>query len=445
MFLRLLAGVVRDFHPKTLPPMLRANYARELVSWFFLPLMLGAVEGGVLGIVVKKMFTGVPGISPAELDIAVAAVTAAPNVANLTSFAWAGMAHGRPKVPFIAGLQIASALLIAGIAAVPISAPGLWLVVILAFLARSTWTGVITVRTSVWRNNYPDANRAIVAGRMTSVQAVVLALSGLVIGQALDASPTAFRWLFPMLALAGFLGNSIYRRVRLRGQRRLQRMELDGRRGLRVADPRALWALLREDRLYRDFMLWMFIFGLGNLMMTPVQTIILNDEFHCSYLEGIMITTILPVAIMPLMIPLWAKLLSRTHIVEFRAIHGWTFVAGSLCLWGSSAFHSMPLMYASSVAFGVGFAGGSLAWNLGHHDFAPAHRDSDYMAVHVTLNGLRGLMAPFLAVALYVPMQRMGIGPWFFGLCFVLNTIGVMGFVWMRPSVRRLETAGNVV
>ena len=42
---------------------------------------IGAVEGGVLGIVVKKMFTGVPGISPAELDIAVAAVTAAPNVA----------------------------------------------------------------------------------------------------------------------------------------------------------------------------------------------------------------------------------------------------------------------------------------------------------------------------------------------------------------------------
>ena len=82
----LVGGFVASFHPRTLPPMLRANYARELVSWMFLPVMLGAVEGGTISIIVKKAFASAPGVSPAALNLAVAVVTAAPAVANITSF-----------------------------------------------------------------------------------------------------------------------------------------------------------------------------------------------------------------------------------------------------------------------------------------------------------------------------------------------------------------------
>ena len=33
----MFAGWLWSFHPRNIPPMQRANYARELLSWAFLP------------------------------------------------------------------------------------------------------------------------------------------------------------------------------------------------------------------------------------------------------------------------------------------------------------------------------------------------------------------------------------------------------------------------
>ncbi len=441
-FIAALNSFVREFHPLSLPPMLRANYARELFSWLLLPLMLGAIEGGTMAIIVKKMFGSVEGLSGDDLDLAVAAVSAAPNVANLSSFVWAALAHGRTKVPFISWLQLVTCLCVALIAFVPVSPLGLAILTLLVIVARIAWTGVITIRTSVWRNNYPRANRALIAGKMAIIQAVMLAVAGLLIGEAMDIAPASFRYLLPILALAGFAGNAIYRRVRLRGQRRLQRAERDGRASVASRmDPRGLIALLKEDPLYARFMWWMSVFGLGNLMLGPPQVIVLNDEFHTSYLEGILVTTVIPIAVMPLAIPAWSRLLTRVHVIRFRSIHGWTFVLAAGLIFAATLAHSMPIMYLSSVVLGLGFAGGSLAWNLGHHDFAPAHRDSEYMALHVTLNGIRGAIAPFLAIALYSPMAHAGYGAWFFLICFFVNLLGLVGFISMKRLIPGSETA----
>lgn len=437
-----------SFHPKTLPPMLRANYARELVSWMFLPLMLGAVEGGTVAIIVKKSFEGAPGVSDVWLDVAVAISAAAPNVANLTSFAWAALSHGKAKVPFIAALQLATALLVALIAAVPTNAFGLVALVSLVLLARTTWTGVITIRTAVWGANYPRADRARIAGKMATVQSLALALVGFGIGMAMDYDESAFHWLFPLAAVGGLFGNSIYRKVRLRGQRRLARAELDGRAEHRpTLSPISIVRVLRDDARYRRFMSCMFVFGLGNLMLAAPLAIVLNDGFHVTYLEGILISAAIPALLMPLSIPAWSKLLDRRHVIEFRAVHSWSFVLASLLQFLGAALLRIEFFWAASVVTGVAYGGGALAWNLGHHDFAPAHRDSEYMGVHVTLTGLRGLMAPFLAVGIYKWFDRSsegsGGGFWVFAVCLVLNLIGAVGFVRMRKALRKAREAGD--
>ena len=181
-----MGGVVSSFHPRRLSPMLRATYARELLSWFFLPLMLGTIEGGTIAIVVKKSFTGAEGVEESALNLAVTILIAAPNFANLTSFVWAAVSRGRPKVPFISALQIATAILVCLIAFAPSSVVGLWMVTALAVIARTCWTGVITLRTAVWRNNYPNASRAAIAGKLAIVQALMLALAGFVVGESMD-------------------------------------------------------------------------------------------------------------------------------------------------------------------------------------------------------------------------------------------------------------------
>ena len=432
---RFVGAFARSFHPATLPPLLRRTYGRELVSWAFLPLMLGAIEGGTIGIVVKKAFTGQPGVDPYWLDLATAWALAAPNIANLSSFIWAALAKGRPKVKFIAWLQTAACVLVAAIAFFPRNGWGLIAVCITLGLARTAWTGVITVRAAVWRNNYPTASRAAIAGKLATVQSLFLAAAGFTVGKAMDWSPDNYHLLFPALALFGFIGNLIYRTVRLRRARQLQRAEHDGRKKDTGFNPMGMVDLLRADPLYARFMWWMSVFGFGNLMLAAPMTFVSTDELKLDYTAGIMINAIVPLLIMPLAIPLWARLMSRTHIIQFRSIHGWSFVLASVAVTLASYLHSIQLLYLGSALLGVGYAGGTLAWNLGHQDFASAERDAEYMAVHVTLNGIRGIFAPLAAWGLHQWLAPLGYAPLVLVVCTVINTIGVLGFMSMRKQI----------
>jgi hypothetical protein len=158
---------------------------------------------------------------------------------------------------------------------------------------RTAWTGVITVRAAVWRNNYPTANRAKIAGKLATIQSITLALSGLGVGLAMDASPDNYHYLFPVLALFGLIGNQIYRKVRLRRARQLQRAELDGRKKDAGFSPMGMVTLLREDRLYASFMWWMSVFGFGNLMLMAPMTFVVTDEFRLDYTQGILVNAII--------------------------------------------------------------------------------------------------------------------------------------------------------
>ena len=213
---RTTEGFISRFHPRHLPPMSRPAYINEILSWAFLPFFLGAIEGGTLGVVVKKTFSGIEGVGPTELNLAVALVTAAPNVANLTSFIWAAHSQGKPKVAYIASLQTMTAVCVASIALMPEQRWGLWTLCILATLARITWTGVITLRSAVWRANYPREIRAKIAGNMATVQSLVLALCGWAIGAAMDFNSQCFYILFPALDVLGIRGHILFLPVLMR-------------------------------------------------------------------------------------------------------------------------------------------------------------------------------------------------------------------------------------
>jgi hypothetical protein len=435
--------MVASFHPKALPPMLRRNYGLEFAAWWFLPVMLGAVEGGAMGNIVKKAFDQAPGVPDHELNFAVASVVAAPAVANITSFAWAALAHGKAKVRFIVGLQLATVALIALLAFAQPTRVGLWYLVALVIASRICWTGVITLRTAIWGANYPRADRARVAGNLATVQSAVMAVVGVSIGLAMDWDEESFHWIFPLTALVGFSGVAIYRNVRLRGQKRLARHEMMGDAAQRLSlNPASILRVLRQDSLYRRFMTCMFVFGLGNLMLTAPLAIVLQDVFRVDYTTGILITTAIPAVLMPPSIPLWGRLMRRCHVIEFRSIHAWSYVSAAVVMWMGVMLQSIELLFVSSVLTGIANGGGVLAWNLGHHDFAPTHRDSEYMGVHVTLTGIRGVMAPILGVGLYewfsaLSNDAQSGGGWVFGVTVVLNTIGAIGFVMMRRARTR--------
>lgn len=429
-----------SFQPATMPILSRGQFLREMQAWSLLPVMLGLIEGSVAGVLVKIGFAPLVAagdLSKTSLDIAVALLAAAPAFANILNFVWATLSYGRAKIRFAVSLMTVTAILVSTVAVAPRSAFGLWLIVLSIVGARVCWSGVISLRSTIWRANYPSRDRARMAGNFSAVQAVTMSCSALVLGQALEMWDDAFRIAYPLGALLGLLGAWSYSRLRVRGHRALLASEKShaalSKAGA-VFDPAAFVRVLRDDARFRSYMSAMFVFGFGNLMIMAPLVILMTERFSLTERPSMIIASAIPLGLMPVAIPFWSQLFDRTNILVYRSVHCWTYVAAIGLILVAALTRQSVLLYLSSVFLGVANAGGVLGWNLGHHDFAPKHLASYYMGVHVTLTGLRGMMAPFLAVPLYRWFEywRPGMGGLVFGVCLLFTLTGAVWFQFIR-------------
>lgn len=425
-----------------MPFMVRATYPRELRAWSLLALALGAVEGGVAGVLVKNLFAGV--VDPAWLNTAVAIVAGAPAFSNITSFIWAAVSQGRDKIRFLVGMQAATMAGLVLIALAPVSLAGLLLMTLGSVVARCCWTGVTTLRATVWRANFPRAQMGNMAGRLVRAMTLIMGSTGIVLGLALSAQPEAFRIIYPVLALLGFSGALTFGRLRMRRQKILLRKE----RELESREPHsvglaAMYRVLRDDHDFRRYMRLMFSFGGGNLAMTPILILIMTERYGLSQLRQMLITSSIPLLVMTLAIPVWSRLLDRGHVIHYRARQSWSFVVTFAVYFVAVAFDIPQMFWAGALLHGVGMAGGVLGWNLGHHDFAAPEKAALYMGAHVTLTGIRGLIAPLFGVWLYQLLghYQPGLGRFVLVIPLVVTSLGAMGFVRMSRAMRARESS----
>jgi hypothetical protein len=148
----------------------------------------------------------------------------------------------------------------------------------------------------------------------------------------------------------------------------------------------------------------------------------------------VLLLTALPLLLMPVFLPAWARLFDQGHVIDYRSRQCWALVA-AMTFMGVAVVLRVPwLLWPGSVLLGLSYAGANLGWNLGHNDFATLGRAQHYMGVHVTLTGVRGLVAPPLGMLCYEWLESMRHG---FGLAallipFAMVTAGALGFVRMR-------------
>ncbi|HIN09715.1 MAG TPA: MFS transporter, partial [Phycisphaerales bacterium] len=278
-------------------------------------------------------------------------------------------------------------------------------------------------------------NRTVVAGKIATVQALVLATVAFTVGQVMDVNEDAFRWIYPIAASFGILGAWIYSKVRVKGHLKILSQERLTPQHVSIL-PWKTFHLLLEDTSFAKYMACQFVFGVGNLMLTAPLIIILNDSFDLDYLGQILVVTTIPILMIPISTPLWAKLLNNMHVLSFRSIHSWFFVVSSLIMALSIAWGSTTGLWIGAAVRGIGFGGGVLAWNLGHQDYAPVEQSGRYMGLHVTLTGIRGLIAPAIGIALYSFLQHRGYsaGPIIFFIGAALSAIGGIGFILLAKA-----------
>lgn len=443
---------------RRLPFMARRNYLVEIQHLMIWGLFAGLVEGTVSAVVVSKTFGG--------SNFLITVVQATPAFANLVSLVWGALIVGRAKMPIFYSLAAASVSAALTVAMTPDSPMGGWIFAIQICLARVFMSGVVTTRASLWKSNYPKSHR----GRITAGLQIVRTLVSLPIilgcGALFDYDHLAYRWFYPAVALIGTIGLFLFRRIHVRGEKRSlagRAARINGGDEDTIAEagvvaPFSLVALispwkivgrmreaLRQDPRFARYCTAQMCLGSANLMVMPVNTIVLTKVLDLSYTSSNGLLDVVPRMVTLLMLPIWARLFDRVGVLRFRVVNSLCW-SGSLLFCGIGALFAM--LYDSSgwilgpalaaygigrVADGMAQSGGAIAWNIGHLHFAEDDKAELYMGIHVSLTGFRGLIAPFLGALLYEFVNC--------GVFVVALAISIMGFFLFYQLAREEKLA----
>jgi hypothetical protein len=123
---------------------------------------------------------------------------------------------------------------------------------------------------------------------------------------------------------------------------------------------RMLTQILKEDPAYREYMLWMGIFGGGTLMLTAQLVLVFSEQLHLKSALQIALLAVVPLLTQPLFLPWWARLFDGSHVVRLRSRQGWAIV-------GERAMCPGVRLTAAAVGgarcLGAAQAGANLGWS----------------------------------------------------------------------------------
>ena len=397
-----------------------------------LGLTLGLVEGATAAVLIKHSFA--QSAAPWLVNLAVAFVSGVPALSNVVSFIWANIAHGRRRVGMVVSLQALFAISVGAIGLAPRAAGGLAFTVFSVLLARMLWAGVLTARTSIWTANYPRHLIARMTGRIVIVSSLALAAAAALAGVSLQRGWPDPRWLYGGAAIAGLCGAWHYRAVTVRREFQLLSVERDVDGGNGAFSLSMLTEILRTNPSFREYMFWMGLFGGGSLMLTSQLVVILSDQMRVPSGTQVWLLAVVPLLTLPLAVPMWARFFDGAHVVVYRSRQGWALVVAITVTCVAVLAGWTWLLWLGAALLGISYAGANLGWNLGHNDFATPGRAQHYMGVHVTLTGVRGVIAPPCGIAAYQLLETLqfGAGRWSMLIPLAMTTAGALGFNLMR-------------
>lgn len=436
------------------PPLFGASlesYRRERVRELSFPAAVALVEGGFVGVLADKLYAAPP--------LAVALIATAPMAGNLSSLLWARLAEGRAKIPYLTALQTLFALVIAGMAFLPPagSAGGVWALVALMGVSRLLLGGIVTLRSLVWTHNYERVARARVTAWLSILTIASMSATSLVAGLALDFDPRAFRVIYAVGALIAVVGIVVFSKIKLRDLTPeapvpgdVANRESAARASTPIPEARGgSLALLRGDPHYARYLFWQFVLGFSAMMAEAPIIWLVSRELAAEPAIGVTILQFLPLALSALSLPVWGPYLARVHVARFRARHGWLWVVAQLLVWLGALGQSLFVVALGRAVFGFARGGGLVAWQIGHNDFTTPERAHLYMGVHVTLTGMRGIMAPILGMMLYLgsefagwlPPWSRGLGPHLFLCSALFAALATLGFGRLDRKLTKLRAA----
>jgi hypothetical protein len=177
-------------HTDGLSLLTRRNYTAELQHVALWGFVFGGVEGTIASVVAAKTFA-----APGLLTSVIFAIPIVVNVFNLT---WGSLVRGHRRIRTYACLACAALVMVGAIALIPTGRPwSAWLFAAQIAGTHFFLSGMLTLRTTMWRANYSRVQRAQVAGRLHMLYVLLSVFTTALLSMLFDRNPAYYRFVYP--------------------------------------------------------------------------------------------------------------------------------------------------------------------------------------------------------------------------------------------------------
>jgi len=370
-------------------------------------------------------------------DFEIFLLTSAPFLGHLLSMLVAWHMQDRPKKPYVYWLGMLARGMVLLLAFATTSR------LFIGILIASQIAGCFTspAYASMMKDAYPDAYRGRMMGLVRVGMTVMTMLASVTVGRLMDGG-LPWSWVMTAAglaglavahelakpawraaAVAGFLGAGALAAPWLNGALHItyQQVFIVGAllgllalwmfnhlpEGAVESDPAKRFNLLEglgtliTDWRFGLYSLAFFTFGFGNLLQVPLIPMFQVDELHITK-AWVGLLAMITAGVSALFYFIWGRVMDRFS--PFLA------VVLSFAVWGFSPFvyagaHDIPTLIIASVLVGIAAPGIDLTWLNAVMQFADRRDIPRYTATHTFLVGIRGLLAPFVGLAIFRGLQ----------------------------------------
>jgi MFS family permease len=260
-------------------------------------------------------------------------------------------------------------------------------------------------QSSLYRVMYPRSQRGRVLGILTFWTYLTMVPSILVTGWLLDKSHEMYRVLYPLAGLCGLIGCLFYRMLHVPAADELPRKRSSLRDSFHGVE-----RVIAQDRPYLLFQIAFFLSGSSFFLSTHTILLLVNERFPFSAFELALWMSVVPQLLLALGSPVWGRILDRVGIVRCRLIISLLMTAYLASYFGAIVGGLPLLICLGSILQGTSNGGGQLTWSLASSHFAPSAEDVPlYNGIHFVLNGVRGLVLPWIGSILLILLGPLAV------------------------------------
>jgi MFS family permease len=304
---------------------------------------------------------------------------------------------------------------------------GLWLVNMNQFLILLTFmfsfsSLLIPATNAIYQENISTHNRGRVFGFTVSLSTLISMLLTYFAGRMLDIHENSVHLILVTCGIAGFISATVLSLVKFDENYQKPKLGKLTPHEFAFTPIKRMMEILKTNKEFAKFERNFSAYGMGFIIMQPVLPIYMVQTLQLNYTSNFLAKGILSQLGILLLSPILGKLHDKFHPHKFTALS-----FGALAMFPAlflvsgmmhTRFGAILLVNIAFAFFGVAMTGVNLSWNMGTIYFAGKGESPMYQSVHVTLTGIRGVVAPLLGLVL---LRLFGIFSVFiFALCALI-------------------------